>query len=291
MVKAFISYSSEDREFALSLAERLEMFFDVWIDREGISGGTQWEQAIEDALKNCGVFIVVVSPQSNQSEWVTRETLRAEELKKYRVPVLLDGNLPLRLLDLHYIDFRGDFEGGILDLIEILNQHISPEQVKEENVNSLLGAGIRAYLAQQYTKANNLISQAIALEPDLGDTLEGFWKKMRETQEKGLANDLMQEISILEWHQEVPLPEDNPRYGQIYDWSIEIDAPDEVLDMIDFVQYQLHHTFQQPNQIVRNREDNFRLVRRGWAFRIPVTIQFKDGTSGELKHGLTFGVI
>src|SRR5688500_13580814 len=118
MPQIFLSYSSKDRPFATRIVEDLERFYDVWIDRSDLSGGAAWEQMIEKAVNDCGVFMVIVSPNSNQSEWVARETILAEKLKKYRIPILLNGELPFRLLNLHYVDFQGEYEGGFRDLLE-----------------------------------------------------------------------------------------------------------------------------------------------------------------------------
>ena len=151
-----------------------------------------------------------------------------------------------------------------MDLIRILKNHITVALVQEVDIDKILGAGIRAYLAGDYARANTLFSQAFTIESNLCNSLEVFWNKMRESKSTGLADNLMNQITILEKHEEFSLPKHDDRKGNFFDWSVEISAPDEVLDLVDFVQYELHHTFKQPVQVVRNREDNFRLVRRGW---------------------------
>ena len=111
----FISYSSKDAEFALKLSASLEPFYDVWIDKDDIKGGSEWEKMIQAAVTDCDVFLIIVSDNSNESNWVMRETILAENLKKYRIPILLDGDMPFRLLELQYIDFRADYSGGLRD--------------------------------------------------------------------------------------------------------------------------------------------------------------------------------
>jgi transcription initiation factor IIF auxiliary subunit len=40
---------------------------------------------------------------------------------------------------------------------------------------------------------------------------------------------------------------------------------------------------------VRSRDTRFRLAGSGWGiFTIPITVHFKDGSTGQLSHDLTF---
>jgi hypothetical protein len=118
MSHLFISYSNQDRDFVQRLTRSLAPFYDIWSDREDLEPGVQWEKHIEEGITGCTVFLVIVSPASNESNWVTRETILAERLRKYRIPVLLEGDLPFRLLGVQYVDFRGDYDGGLRDLPE-----------------------------------------------------------------------------------------------------------------------------------------------------------------------------
>lgn len=286
MTHIFISYSSVNRPFAFRLVENLERFFKVWIDREGLDGGAAWEQAIDEALKECAVFVVLVSPQSNDSQWVRRETIRAEQLQKVRIPILIEGELPLRLLDIQFVDFRGDYEGGLRDLMEALQEHLSPEQKNQNEIDRLIGAGIRAYLNGDIASANSLIGQAAVMGDDIADKLNEFWQQLIESREVDLSTDLMGKIGILEKAKTAgQFPNGNTRF----EWSVEVDAPGAVLDQIDHVKYELHESFAIPEQIVRNRQSRFRLSASGWGtFDIQIEVHFKDGTVGSTHHELTF---
>lgn len=294
MSKIFISYSSKDREFALKLAETLEKFFDVWIDREELEGGLQWEKAIEAALADCEVFVVIVTPKSNESEWVARETIRAEQLKKTRIPILLAGQLPLRLLNLHFVDFQGEFEGGLRDLLEALQLYLDSENFQHDEVNVLVGRAIRARLGGDIAEANNLLGQAIALEPDFVSSIEDFWNQLQVSQNSDMAAVLRQRVENGEI---IIIEETTQREKSVYakkdtyDWSVFVDADKVVLDQIDSVHYELHPSFKPPQRIVRDRQSQFRLSMGGWGtFEIPVTIVFKDGSKVETSHHLLFDV-
>lgn len=294
MSAIFISYSSKDREFALEMADRLEQFFDVWIDREGLEGGMAWEQAIESALKDCQIFIVIVSPDSNLSDWVARETILAEQLKKHRIPILLVGELPFRLLNLHYIDFRGDFEGGFLDLLDSLKKHLQPQDKTHDSVNQLIGEAIRARLAGDISSANTFIGQALAIEAGLAPAIDAFWSRLTQESHSDYAAQLRKQMAAgKQFIVEQTRLLDSTLYGDddTYEWSLFVDADDTLLDQIEYVQYQLHPTFTEPTRIVRNRSAKFRLTMIGWGtFEVGVKIQFKDGSELKVIHDLQFDV-
>ncbi len=99
----FISYSKKDIEFARHVRALLKAEnFLVWMDEEGISGGDQWEKTIETNLSGASAFLIIMSPSSRESDWVRRELLLAEKLKKPIFPVLLAGDVWWNLADIQY---------------------------------------------------------------------------------------------------------------------------------------------------------------------------------------------
>jgi hypothetical protein len=292
MSHIFISYSSKNRDFALRLADKLGRFYKVWIDREGLEGGQEWEKAIEDALTSCALFLVLVSPESNDSDWVARETILAEKLRKNRVPLLLNGDLPFRLLNLHYIDFRGDFEGGLRDLYEILRSYLNPEEKTRDDVNQLIGAGIRARLTGDFAQANDFIGQALALQPDLVSDVQAFWQKLEERPTTHYAEQLQRMIDRgLQPIVEKTIVTNQGIYQDkpAYQWTVSINTDAQILDQIDYVIYHLHPTFEPPIRTIRDRQSNFGLTMIGWGlFDIPTEIYFKDGSYVETTYSLTF---
>lgn len=288
MGQIFISYASQDRDFALRLADDLDNAYSIWIDREGIAGGTQWEQRIEQGIAECEVFIVIVSPHSNNSNWVMRETIRAESLSKYRVPVLLDDDLPLRLLDLHYIDFRGNYDGGLRDLLAVIQARLTPKVKDDSDLDHLIGLGVRRYLEGDYPTANSIIGQVSLLSADLGDQLLGMWQLLSDAHQGApLAEQYLDKIKIIE-HAKISTEHVYPNQDT-YEWSVELQTLPPILEKIDYVQYQLHPTFSNPTRIMRDRESNFRLNSLGWGtFNIPIEIHFVDGSVGRMEYELSF---
>src|SRR5262245_49080866 len=96
MSHVFISYSHEDQEYAHKLAEYLEEHkFVVWIDKH-IGYGKKWEREIEQAINQCAAFIVVMTPDANESTWVDNECTHANDNAKSTFPILLEGQCFLR---------------------------------------------------------------------------------------------------------------------------------------------------------------------------------------------------
>ena len=72
-----------------------------------------------------------------------------------------------------------------------------------------------------------------------------------------------------------------------WSWSVELDAPRDVLARVKCVIYELHPTFPKPVRKITDRESRFRLETAGWGvFPIEARVIFKDGTEEKLKHEL-----
>ena len=72
--RTFISYSRKDKDFALELAKNLRATgFDIWLDLLDIPTGARWDDEVEAALKDCGAFLVIITPASSASDNVKDE--------------------------------------------------------------------------------------------------------------------------------------------------------------------------------------------------------------------------
>ena len=74
-IKAFMSHSSVDKPFVERLATDLRTHegIDAWLDKWEIQPGDRIPTRLEEGLTNAGVFILVLSPQSVNSQWVSYE--------------------------------------------------------------------------------------------------------------------------------------------------------------------------------------------------------------------------
>jgi len=103
----FISYSRNNKDFALELAKELRASgFNIWFDLLDIPTGTRWDDEIERALEQCEIFMVILTPSSTKSDNVKDEIGYAIDSGKRILPILLkDANVPLRLRRFQHVDF------------------------------------------------------------------------------------------------------------------------------------------------------------------------------------------
>jgi len=141
---AFFSYSRDDSDFALRLAEDLKAAgASVWLDQLDIVPGERWDRAVEDALAHCPCMLVILSPASINSTNVMDEVSFALDEKKTVIPVIYKNcAVPLRLRRVQFVDFRQDYGRGVKELLKAL----APEQKKGQ-----ITPAIRNVQSQRWT--------------------------------------------------------------------------------------------------------------------------------------------
>lgn len=78
--KVFISHSSRDKAFVRRLAKRLwNEGYQVWLDEKELVPGDALAARLSDTLKESRVVIVVVTPHSVTSKWLSFELNKATE--------------------------------------------------------------------------------------------------------------------------------------------------------------------------------------------------------------------
>ncbi len=99
MSKLFISHSSKDERFVRELQQALtDLKQEVWtVSRDVLPGGLL-DREIKQAIDGASAFVVVVSPDALQSEWVGKELRYALKLQDERgrdkfpvIPLSIDG--------------------------------------------------------------------------------------------------------------------------------------------------------------------------------------------------------
>lgn len=119
----FFSYSRDDSEFVLKLAQQLRNAgASIWLDQLDIAPGNHWDSTIEEALQNSGYLLVILSKTSVESNNVMDEVSFAVEEQKKVVPVIIENcEIPFRLRRLQQANFTESHQTGIEQLIEALN--------------------------------------------------------------------------------------------------------------------------------------------------------------------------
>ncbi|HPS91343.1 MAG TPA: tetratricopeptide repeat protein [Methanothrix sp.] len=90
--EVFISYSRKDEDFVHKLEEKLEKFrVRIWRDKRSIPAGESWDSFIEEAIKQCNRFLIVLSSNSTESENVEKEIDAAISSDRLIVPIRIDS--------------------------------------------------------------------------------------------------------------------------------------------------------------------------------------------------------
>lgn len=123
--KVFLSYSHEDKDFAQSIANKLnESGIKVWWDEWEISAGDSIIQKIfSEGLSEADFFLILLSNASVNSNWVKQELDHAI-IKKIEgvtriIPLIKEKcDIPPPLRTLLWVDLSTDFEGGIQKIVK-----------------------------------------------------------------------------------------------------------------------------------------------------------------------------
>jgi len=181
----FISYAREDATVARRLQQGIQTGgFSVWMDTASMTGGERWTQEIESAIQSAACVVVVVSPSSNESVWVRREALYAQQLGKRIVPVLAEQvPLPAPLVDLNALALHEDFAAGVDRLLINLREEVRPaapgsgaarEKKRPASMSVLwvfIGAGVVVVLAVIALRGEGRIAEVLATGLAIGGAL------------------------------------------------------------------------------------------------------------------------
>lgn len=120
----FFSYSRKDSEFVKRLATDLKKTgASVWLDQLDIAPGSPWDDSIQNALNGSQGLIVILSDDAVKSTNVMDEVSYAMSQGKKVVPLMIeDCPIPFRLARLQYIDFKGDYDTALADLLNTLKK-------------------------------------------------------------------------------------------------------------------------------------------------------------------------
>jgi len=92
ILQFFISYSKKNGSFAEALSNCLkETEQAVFIDREKIRAGDNYEEVIGNSIKTCDYFILIWSLVASESVWVNKEIVWACEYNRNIIPFSING--------------------------------------------------------------------------------------------------------------------------------------------------------------------------------------------------------
>jgi len=167
----FMSYSRRDDTVMRRIVAFLrEQGIKVWVDNEKLIPGTPvWEKEIEKAVQGASAVVVVLSPDSKDSEWVRREISLADQYEKRVFPLLVRGDektsISIRLIGRQYVDIRSNEDAGLnyvsATLLRYLEELNEREQSAKKEADRLAAQKIKT---EKRLAARKAEEERIALE-------------------------------------------------------------------------------------------------------------------------------
>jgi hypothetical protein len=156
----FLSYSRREVGFVDQLTDQLQKAgFQVWLDYRSLMPGSPWKTQIEKGLDESEVILLVVSKESMASKYVEFEWRRViQEDKRIILAIFEAVDLPEVLEKYEWVDFRGNFEMGIKELIEQLESPVQEEHPVPETGFKIPGAIWWAFFLSLATAVMSLFS-------------------------------------------------------------------------------------------------------------------------------------
>lgn len=117
MNNIFLSYASTDSDAAELVKEKLQNFdITVWQDRDGgIKAGDKWRDQIEAGIKSSDAVLILLTPESCASAYVTFEWAYALGLGKRLIPLLWkECEKHPRLESYQHLDFSSQRNWALL---------------------------------------------------------------------------------------------------------------------------------------------------------------------------------
>lgn len=163
----FISYSHEDKIIAGEIKKKLDSLgFEVFLAHEDIEPTTQWEKEIYKNLKECDVFIALISNNFKNSKWTDQETGIAYRGNKFIIPISINM-APYGFINkfqaLYYKDDVDECCNTIISTLisspvsdkfknSMINNYINSKQFSDANIKENIIAKCEPYADNQVNK-------------------------------------------------------------------------------------------------------------------------------------------
>jgi len=130
-LRVFVSYDRGNVQSVKTLAEELEALgHQVWFDQD-LTGGHRWWDSILAQIRECGLFVFALTPESLESHACRKELDYAKRLNREILPILMSEEvsvslLPRCLAEIQYVDYRRQDRQTAFALIRAINRLPAP---------------------------------------------------------------------------------------------------------------------------------------------------------------------
>lgn len=99
-IPIFLSHSINDKQIAGKIKKKLDHFgVDIFLAHEDIEGGTDWKPKLYSEIKNCEIFIVLLSKNYHEANFTDQELGMALAYEKPVIPISIDGTMPYGFME------------------------------------------------------------------------------------------------------------------------------------------------------------------------------------------------
>ena len=178
----FVGYEKYTGEsYAENLKDALEKYgFKVFLAREEIRAGKNFENEIFTALKKCKYFVVIITSLTPKSEWVKKECEKALKLNKRIVPcrwkdvkIEETEKITEKLSKIQQIEFenKSELANKVIGEIKKIETKEAQGIYILKDVEELLNRGNLLIWLKEYDEAIKFFEKAIEIKPDYIDAL------------------------------------------------------------------------------------------------------------------------
>lgn len=157
----FISYSSKDKKLVGKIVKLLDRAgVTYWIAPDMIPVGSNYAREIPRAIRECEMFLLILSKESQESVWVEKEVDSAICCKKNIVPVKIDET-PMNDIFSFYLNNVQmiPYFAGEMEAFQALWDQLQPLVGKDKRPQQNGRAGKQSAKADQFTRLNRQNTQ------------------------------------------------------------------------------------------------------------------------------------
>ncbi|MFH0734187.1 MAG: toll/interleukin-1 receptor domain-containing protein [bacterium] len=198
----FISHSSKDKNFADEICLKLEQnSINCWIAPRNILAGSKFGLSIIEAINECKIILLVLTENSNESEFVSKEIDRALDKGKIIIPVRFSdikpkGELECFVSNIHWFNAFSSpspsptLSGSYIhDLVKTVNHYLSIGGVDTKNSQPSDSTKDNEDIEMFYKLASNIKIQGI-VQNNLNLSINGASQR--------ISNSLIELKSLME---------------------------------------------------------------------------------------------
>ena len=177
MKQVFISHSSKDASQVNEIVETLErQGIECWIAPRDIRVGSNYTKDIPSAIQECPFFLLVLSRQSQKSQWFNKELTHAINQNKRIFPLIieeftLDEGISFQLVNIQTCSYYQEKETSMGKLMDNIRGLDSKRALPPKTVPK-----IEALTAEEYYEKGNIALQ----EENYTDAITWYQKAAKQ---------------------------------------------------------------------------------------------------------------